>query len=333
LIFSIIYDKICITMYIFSIQKGDHMKKSRHSLISLMLSLVMLVTMCAGILPADVSAAETVTKTVNIAEATKNERGPGYDWANRFDILTLNNLRIETSDAYGLRLPKNATVVLKGNNYIKAAKYGVSFSGTVIFKGSGTLTIEAGEIGLYLISQDNTQKIRLIDGRYTITAGKYGVFSESADFSFIGKEMNINITDPAGKAIQGRVVNLLGGSFTANAPVESTHAMVAEAVNLNINASSPALVSKNLSVRDIQFEDGSTEYAGQNSVTAKSVAKSQRTSVIFGESVPGWIDYILLILVVAGIGTCLFVPALRKKKKAKELYARLAAEGYITEEK
>ena len=117
-------------MYIFSIQKGDHMKKSRHSLISLMLSLVMLVTMCAGILPADVSAAETVTKTVNIAEATKNERGPGYDWANRFDILTLNNLRIETSDAYGLRLPKNATVVLKGNNYIKAAKYGVSFSGT-----------------------------------------------------------------------------------------------------------------------------------------------------------------------------------------------------------
>ena len=309
------------------------MKKSRHSILSLMLALVMIFTLCAGVLPASVCAAETVTKTVNIAEATKNERGPGYDWANRFDILTLNNLHIETNDAYGLRLPKNATVVLKGNNYIKAAKYGVSFSGTVIFKGSGTLTIEAGEIGLYLISQDNTQKIRLIDGKYTITAGKYGVYSEAADFSFIGKEMSVNVTDPAGKAIQGRVVNLLGGKFTANAPVESTHALVAEGVNLDINASSPALVSKNLSVRDIQFSDGSTEYAGQNSVKAKSIAKNERTSAVFGDSVPGWVDYILLVCVIAGIGACFFVPALRKKKKAEELRARLAAEGYITEEK
>ncbi len=309
------------------------MKKSRHSILSLMLALVMIFTLCAGVLPASVCAAETVTKTVNIAEATKNERGPGYDWANRFDILTLNNLHIETNDAYGLRLPKNATVVLKGNNYIKAAKYGVSFSGTVIFKGSGTLTIEAGEIGLYLISQDNTQKIRLIDGKYTITAGKYGVYSEAADFSFIGKEMSVNVTDPAGKAIQGRVVNLLGGKFTANAPVESTHALVAEGVNLDINASSPALVSKNLSVRDIQFSDGSTEYAGQNSVKAKSIAKNERTSAVFGDSVPGWVDYILLVCVIAGIGACIFVPALRKKKKAEELRARLAAEGYITEEK
>ena len=309
------------------------MKKSRHSILSLMLALVMIFTLCAGVLPASVCAAETVTKTVNIAEATKNERGPGYDWANRFDILTLNNLHIETNDAYGLRLPKNATVVLKGNNYIKAAKYGVSFSGTVIFKGSGTLTIEAGEIGLYLISQDNTQKIRLIDGKYTITAGKYGVYSEAADFSFIGKEMSVNVTDLAGKAIQGRVVNLLGGKFTANAPVESTHALVAEGVNLDINASSPALVSKNLSVRDIQFSDGSTEYAGQNSVKAKSIAKNERTSAVFGDSVPGWVDYILLVCVIAGIGACIFVPALRKKKKAEELRARLAAEGYITEEK
>lgn len=319
-------------MYIFRFKKGDHMKKYRRSLTSLLLAMVMLLTLCAGILPTSVSANEVVTKTVNIAEATKNERGPGYDWANRYDILTLHNLHIDTDDAYGLRLPKNATVVLKGNNTIKAAKYGVSFSGTVIFKGSGSLTIEAGEIGLYLISQDNTQKIRLIDGKYTITAGKYGVYSDYADFSFVDGEMNINVTDPAGKAVQGRVVNLLGGKFTANAPVESTHALVAEGVNLDITASSPAFVSKNLTVKDVQFDDGSTEYAGQNTVKAKSIAKNQRTSAVFGDSVPGWVDYILLAVVVVGIGACIFIPALRKKKKAQELYARLAAEGYITEE-
>ncbi|MBQ2727382.1 MAG: hypothetical protein IJF78_16900 [Clostridia bacterium] len=307
------------------------MRNFRRSLTSIVLAFTMVIAMCVSILP--VSAADVVTKTVNIAEATKNERGPGYDWANRFDILTLNNLHIETSDAYGLRLPKNATVVLKGNNYIKAAKYGVSFSGTVIIKGSGTLTIEAGEIGMYLISQDNTQKIRLIDGKYTITAGKYGVYSDAADFSFVDGTMDINVTDPAGKAIQGRVVNLLGGKFTANAPVESTHALVAEAVNLDINASSPALASKNLTVKDVQFSDGSTEYAGQNSVKTKSIAKNHRTSAVFGDSVPGFVDYILLAVVIVGIGACIFIPALRRKKKAQELYARLAAEGYLTEDK
>lgn len=318
-------------MYIFLCKKGDYMKNLRRSFISAVLALTMVLTMCISVFPA--SAADVVTKTVNIAEATKNERGPGYDWANRFDILTLTNLHIDTKDAYGLRLPKNATVVLKGNNYIKAAKYGISFSGTVIFKGSGSLTIEAGEIGLYLISQDNTQKIRLIDGKYTITAGTYGVYSEAADFSFVDGEMNINVTDPAGAAIQGRVVNLLGGKFTANAPVQSTHALVAEAVNMSITASSPALASKNLTVKDVQFDDGSTEYAGQNVVNAKSIAKNHRTSVILGDSVPGWVDYILLVVVVGGIGACIFLPALRRKKKAQELYARLAAEGYITEEK
>ena len=318
-------------MYSFRFKKGDHMRNFRRSLTSIVLAFTMVIAMCVSILP--VSAADVVTKTVNIAEATKNERGPGYDWANRFDILTLNNLHIETSDAYGLRLPKNATVVLKGNNYIKAAKYGVSFSGTVIIKGSGTLTIEAGEIGMYLISQDNTQKIRLIDGKYTITAGKYGVYSDAADFSFVDGTMDINVTDPAGKAIQGRVVNLLGGKFTANAPVESTHALVAEAVNLDINASSPALASKNLTVKDVQFSDGSTEYAGQNSVKTKSIAKNHRTSAVFGDSVPGFVDYILLAVVIVGIGACIFIPALRRKKKAQELYARLAAEGYLTEDK
>ena len=260
------------------------MKKFQRSLTSVILAFTMVLTMCVCFLPPSVSAADVVTKTVNIAEATKNERGPGYDWANRYDILTLNNLRIDTKDAYGLRLPKNATVVLKGNNVIKAAKYGVSFSGTVIFKGSGSLTVEAGEIGFYLISQDTTQKVRLIDGKYTITAGTYGIYSEAADFSFVDGQMDIQVTDPAGAAVQGRCVNLLGGKFSANAPVQASHALVVEGLDVEIDASSPALSSKNLSVKDIRFSDGSTEYADQNYISAKSVAKRQRTSAVFGDT-------------------------------------------------
>ena len=65
----------------------------------------------------------------------------------------------------------------------------------------------------------------------------------------------------------------------------------------------------------------------------KSIAKTERKSAVFGDSVPGWVDYILLVVVIAGIGACIFIPALRRKKKTKELYARLAAEGYLSEEK
>ena len=75
----------------------------------ILLTAVMLFTLCAAVLPA--SAAETVTSTVNIATANKNMRGPGYDWANRTDVLTLDGLNIDTDDAYGLRLPKRDFVL------------------------------------------------------------------------------------------------------------------------------------------------------------------------------------------------------------------------------
>ena len=161
------------------------MIKSSRRCLSLILTLVLVVLSLGLAMPEKVSAAEVVTSTVNIATANKNKRGPGYDWQNRFDILTLNGLNIDTEDNYGLRLPKNCTVVLEGTNVIKAAKYGVSCSGTVVFKGSGKLIVEAGEIGFYLISQDNTQKIRLVDGKYEIKAGTYGIYSDASDFSFV----------------------------------------------------------------------------------------------------------------------------------------------------
>lgn len=283
----------------------------------------MALSLCVFIVPEKVQAADKITSTVNIATANKNQTGPGYDWQNRYDILTLNGLNIDTEDPYGLRLPKNCTVVLEGNNYIKASKYGVSCAGTVIFKGSGTLTIEAGEIGFYLISQDNTQKIRLIDGKYNVTAGKYGVYSDASDFSFVGSSMTINITSEDGSAINGRCVNLLGGTFKANAPVETSHSLVIEGLNIDVSASRAALSSKNLDMKYL-----SAEYNGENSFSAKSNAPRHRNSIIFGDSVPGWVDYILLAVLALGVAAGIFGPALRRKKKAKELYERLEKEGY-----
>ena len=307
------------------------MNKTRR--FSILLISLFVFVLCLAVLPLAVSA-DTITKTVNIAAANKNERGDGYSWANRTDTLTLSGMHVDTDDPYGLRLPKDCVVILEGKNSVKAAKYGVSCSGTVVFKGSGSLTVEAGEIGFYLISQDKTQKIRLIDGKYEITAGTYGVYSDASDFSFVGQSMTVSVTEPGANAIQGRCVNLLGGSFKANAPVNASQALVVNGVSLDIAADRPALSSKNLEIKNIALSDGS-EYAGGNTVTAKGLAKFKEYSAVFATLfsmylVPRFVDFILLAIAVALVTVLIVVPILRKKKKTKELYERLEKEGYRT---
>lgn len=306
------------------------MKFIRRKFTAVVLTLCMMCAMCA-VFSVNVSAGNVITSTVNIAVANKNERGSGYDWANRTDVLTLENLHIETDDPYGLRLPDNCTVILKGDNYIKASKYGIACSGTVVFKGSGSLTVEAGDVGIYLVSQDTTHKIRLIDGTYTVKAGKYGVYSEYADFSFVGNKMSISVTGEDSSAVCGRRVNLMGGTFVADSSVEATHELAVEGVNLDISSKRPAFSAKILTIRDVDISaNGVTveEYNDETAIIGKSTAKYVRTSAVFGENVPGYVDYICLAVLTIGVAGGIFGPALRHKKKKKELYARLASEGY-----
>lgn len=299
---------------------------NRKNLIILLLALTLITGLFWLSVPA--TASDVIHHTVNIAQATKNEEGPGYIWANRTDVLTLSNLNIDTDDAFGLRLPQDATVVLKGNNHIKASKYGISFSGTLVIKGNGSLTVEAGDIGLYLITQDTTQKIRLLDGSYTITAGTYGVYSDAADFSFVGKSMDIHVADENGAAVQGRVVNLLGGSFTSNASVQATHILTVDGISLDIEANSSALEAKTLNIKNIALKSGES-YSGENTLNAVSSKSNHKSSVIF-DNLPGYFDVIFLIIAIICLTLCVVLPILKKKKKAKELYARLEEEGYIT---
>ena len=297
--------------------------KSNRRVLSLLAAALLLGLLVLSAVPASAAGNEVITKTVNIAAANKNESGPGYYWANRYDTLTLSGMRVETEEPYGLRLPKDCTVILEGDNYVKSSKYGVSCSGTVIFKGTGSLTVDAGEIGIYLITQEKTQKIRLIEGNYSVSAGKYGVYSDAADFSFVGNSMKISAGE---SAILGRCVNLLGGTFSADSPVEATQSLLVNGITVDIDASRPALSSKNLEIKNLGYTGG--EYDGGNSIHAKGLAKFHAKSVLLGDSVPGWVDYILLAGALAIVGVLVFVPALRKKKKTKELYERLEKEGY-----
>lgn len=274
------------------------------------------------ILPGEASA-ETITSTLNLVNVKQNERGDGYEWANRYDILTLNGINIDTESDYGLRLPQNCTVVLKGTNYIKAGKYALSCSGNVSFKGNGTLILDAGEIGLFIYSEVGTDKIRLLEGNYQITAGKYGVYSQAADFSFVDGKLDITVNSAEGAAISGRCLNLVGGKFTANNSVEATHELVVKGINLDINSTKTALSAKILNITDISV----TDYNGESTIQAKSTEKNERKSAIFGDSVPGYVDYILLAVAVLGIAALIVVPVLKRKKKTKELYERLAREA------
>ena len=107
------------------------------------ISAILLFLLCATVLFAllPVSAAGKIDSTVNIAAATKNQTGEGYYWHNPSSTLTLSGLNIETSDAYGLKLKANSTVILEGDNYISASKAALYCAGTVVIKGSGTLTL------------------------------------------------------------------------------------------------------------------------------------------------------------------------------------------------
>ena len=206
----------------------------------------------------------------------------------------------------------------------------MSCAGTVVFKGSGKLILDAGEAGIFIYTEVGTDKVRLLEGEYEIHSAKYGVLSTAADFSFVDGKMTITVDDADGAAVSGRIVNLLGGTFTANNAVEASHMLTVKGINLDVSANRAAFSSKNLTVSDIALTaDGTTvsEYSGQSVVKGTSTLKHVRSSVIFGENVNGIVDYVCLVVLLCGIAAAVIVPILRHKKKVKKLLERLEIEN------
>lgn len=291
---------------------------------------LMFSAFCLCCIPVYALSKEVITDTLDISQAKKNLFGPGYAWMNREDTLTLDGLHLITSDDYGLRLPKSCTVILDGENHIRAGKYALSCAGTVTFKGNGKLTLEAGEIGMYLYSEDGTQKVRLLDGTYEIHAGDYGVFSAASDFSLVDGKMNITVDNADGASVSGRIVHLLGGSFTANNAVEASHNLEVRGIKLDLTCTKPAFSAPSLSVSSVALKsDGVAidEYDGQFVVSGTSTYKPVRPSVIFGENVNGIVDYICLFVLVLVIGGAIAISVFKRNKKKKQLIARLEAEN------
>ena len=279
----------------------------------------------------------TTTTTINLGNADKNLRGDGYEWNNPDRILTLDSLNIDTDEDFGLKIPDNCTVVLKGTSTIKSAKYGLGVPGSVVFTGSGKLVIESGVAAVYNYSYSNNHKMRFGEGSYSFKA-ETAILADRAELSVTGGKLELISTSDI--AADTRVFSVSGGTVDANGSLKAEHLLGIDRADVTIEAKGEALISGNLlKLENVKLKTGASldslasaeEYNGESAVTASAVAKGARASILFGDSVPITVDYLLLAAAVLLIGAAVAVPILRKRAKVRKLYAGLEAENAVTE--
>ncbi len=300
------------------------------------LSLFFVLTLLlAPLFAARPARAEAAGETLDLLNVRQNQRGEGYEWANRTDTLTLRGLRIETDDRYGIRIKDGATVVLEGDNYIKASYAALDIEGSATFTGTGSLTLEAGEIGFLNPAGAKNHRVNLTGGTYRITAPR-GIVSERAEWSLTGGSLTVDATE---SAIEGRSVKILGGSLTANAPLRASNDLKISYAALELSASSPVLVSeKSLSLSGLVTKDGKTiasaaDYAGENVLSAVPAKRGRTTSLLFGTAVPIYVDYLIFAAAALTVAAIIAVPRMRKKKSLQAARERYAAEQAAKEQK
>ncbi len=279
------------------------------------------------------NAASKITETVNLARPQKNESGPGYYWDNRKDTLTLNGLYIETSDEFGMKIPQNSTVILKGDNYITASRAALGIPGTVIFKGNGTLTLVAEEMGMYFYSTDNATNTRFLNGTYIITSNGDGIVSTNTAISFVDSKLIIKTGGPDFNAIQCRSIKLFGGTVEADNSFTAQVGLEIRGLSLKITSSKTALVCpQKLTFTDVSMKTGlsgdnlvkADAYNGENCLEFKSIAKNLGHSIFFGDNVPKFVDILLLVFVLLILACGIGIPfwkTYQKNKKARAAFA------------
>lgn len=301
--------------------------------VCLVLTAVLLLVPFASAAVYEADAVVTITKSINLTNPRMNMTGAGYAWMNLDKTLTLDGLYIDTSDEYGMRIPDGATVILKGNNYIRAASYAMGIPGNVTFKGNGTLTLVGGDSGLYFYSTDDTTIARIMGGNFKVTAGGVGIRSEYTTLSVTKGTFDIDVPAKDGLAILGRTLKLHGGKFTAQGPITASQNLEIRAANLSVAADRAALsANRKLTLKDVSLSVGNTAddlrkadgYNGENCIRVKSAANLLGESVLFGEAVPMFADILVIValaaLVAAGIG----LPLLRAHRRSKRALAAAA---------
>lgn len=281
----------------------------------------------------DVSAT-IYAETVNLAYADQHVSGNGYYWDNVKKILTLDNLEIDTEDDFGIRLPDNATIELKGTSRITAGKYALGCPGNVTVKGNGSLILESGEAAIFVHSRNDAHKFRVFSGSITAKSKNHALVSESAEISVTGGKTEL--ISESSVAVSCRVFAVTAGSVKAEGAIHATHLIrVNEAEVEAFSKDGAALKSDNLyefdNMKLLAGNDSSDlkekeSYNGEKYFTSVPVSKGPRSSILFGEGTPITVDYVLLALAIVLTAAVIALPIIRKRIKTRKLYEALEAE-------
>ncbi len=305
-------------------------KRTFLRLSGVLLCLCLLFSVLLPFLPT-ADAAVKITQTVNLSRPGKNLRGNGYTWDNRAKTLTLDGLYIETNDEYGLKVADDATVILVGDNYIKASGAALALAGDVLFKGNGSLTLVSENMGMYFYSTNENTVARFLSGTYKIDAAGHGVYSPYTALSFVDGKWTVTA---ASNALEGHTFKLYGGKMNLEGAVHATTTLDVKAISLSVKANGPALVSdKALKISEVSLQVGADKsslakaenYSGEACIVTKSARSSLGHSLLFGENVPMFVDILILVLFLLLIAAGIALPFLRARKKAEEAKAALAA--------
>lgn len=262
----------------------------------------------------------TITSCVDLVNVSKNASGEGYYWANRYDTMTLTNLTIDTADKYGLSLPAGATVILEGDNYIKASYAALVLAGNTQIKGTGTLTLVSDDMGVYMNASNGRTSVTFIEGGYTIKAAQTGIYSPNNAFAVSGGTLDI---EAGSEAFFCDSLKINTASIKANAPIHTKYTLNISASNLDITASSSALLSDAGSVIFAQMD--TAEYDGAASLVTVSTLKRFTRSVLFGGNVPVAVDYILFAALIIIVGTVIFLKVYLQKRRDEKRRAEVEA--------
>ena len=315
------------------------MKKIRLSILCIFALLVLIVPMCVM---ANADDSSVISETVNLVYVRKNERGPGYSWANKTDTFTMTNMTIDTTDEYGLRLPDGATVVLEGNNVIRANYCALSTEGSITFTGSGTLTIYSNSYGIIATNADMNKKVTFFGGKVKIESGSDGIYTENMMITQNKKaNLEINATGENAYSINARQVKLLGGTYKANSPISSRDIKISR-IKLEILGTRPAFnlvgadpekpydkiafnsVSIKLGV-DSATLAAAEGYGGESCVSTKVKNEYTATSMFYGDSVPGYWDFVTIAVAILIIAAVIATPYVKNKMELKKVEEAKAA--------
>ena len=308
--------------------KNNFVRKSISVMITLMLTVLLMPTL-------GISASATVyAETVNLAYADQHVSGDGYYWDNVKKVLTLDNLEIDTDDDFGLRLPDNATIELKGTSRISAEKYALGCPGNVTVKGKGSLILESDEAAIFVHSRNDAHKFRVFSGSISAKSKGHALISESAEISVTGGKLEL-ISEGA-ESVSCRVFAVTAGSVKAEGTVHATHLIRVNEAEVEVfSKDGAALKSDNLyefdNMKLLAGNDSSKlsekeSYTGEKYFTSVPVPKGPRSSILFGEGTPITVDYVLLALAVVLTVAVIVLPVMRKRIKTRKLYEALEAE-------